>query len=99
MYPSQGEMKPAISVGGRTSTAHNPTAYEWEPPAVDCPACAREPYGFSRGRISDDSQTKSHPIYTWNRRNTTPFTAWIRAVTAAIPERFCSKTAHLYVSA
>ena len=22
-------MKPAISVGGRTGTAHNPTAYEW----------------------------------------------------------------------
>ena len=37
--------------------------------------------------------------YRWNRRNTTPFTAWIRAVTAAIPERFCSKTAYLYVSA
>ena len=37
-------------------------------------------------------------VYRWNRRNTTPFTAWIRAVTAAIPERFCSKTAYLYVS-
>jgi hypothetical protein len=28
-HPSRGEMKPAISVGGRTGTAHNPTAYEW----------------------------------------------------------------------
>ena len=35
----------------------------------------------------------------WSRRNTTSFTAWIRAVTAAIPERFCSKTAYISVSA
>ena len=37
-------------------------------------------------------------IYMWSRRNTTSFT-WIRAVTAAIPERFCSKTAYILVSA
>ncbi len=35
----------------------------------------------------------------WSRRNTRSFTAWIRAVTAAIPERFCSKTAYISVSA
>ena len=35
----------------------------------------------------------------WSRRNTTSFTAWIRAVTAAMPERFCSKTAYILVSA
>ncbi len=51
--------------------------------------------------------TSSRPVarsyigcgYMWSRRNTTSFTAWIRAVTAAIPERFCSKTAYISVSA
>ena len=50
-------------------------------------------------RSRDRTRGRLTRCYRWNRRNTTPFTAWIRAVTAAIPERFCSKTAYLYVSA
>jgi hypothetical protein len=37
--------------------------------------------------------------YRWNRRTPTSFTAWIRAVTAAIPDGCCSKTTHLQLSA
>ena len=38
-------------------------------------------------------------VYSWNRRTPTSFTAWIRAVTAAIPDRFFSKTTYLQASA
>ncbi len=41
-----------------------------------------------RPPVCHDVRTLS---YRWNRRNPTPFTAWLRAVTAAIPDGFVPK--------
>ena len=62
---------------------------------ADLPAHDRE----SLLRAVGDPHLLHAPHYMRSRRNTTSFTAWIRAVTAAIPERFCSKTAYISVSA
>ena len=46
-------MKHTIRVGGRTGTAHTPTAYEWGTSLPWARSVTVDPHDFSRGRMSE----------------------------------------------